>query len=74
MNKNFELNMYDNDYKDLVDKMKAYLKALEKLSNDDPEKAREVAKESLIKTGVLDENGEEKEKIVTESHLVLRKK
>lgn len=74
MNENFELNSYDNDYKDLLDEMKAYLKALEKLSNEDPEKAREVAKKALIRTGVLDENGEEKEKSVTESHLVLRRK
>ncbi len=34
MNKNFELNSYDNDYKDLLCGMKTYLKALERFSKN----------------------------------------
>ena len=74
MNENFELNSYDNDYKDLLDEMKAYLKALEKLYNEDPEKAREVAKKALIRMCVLDKNGEEKASIVNESQYTVKEK
>ena len=45
--------------------MKEYVENLEELSKTNPELAKQKAQEALIKTGVLDVNGNEKENIVT---------
>lgn len=42
-----------------------YADQLRALYQSDPKKARDKAKKALIRTGVLDREGKEKEKIVT---------
>ena len=44
---------------------KSVKKYIDSLKAMDPEKARQISRETLIKTGVLDENGNTKETIVT---------
>ena len=46
--------------------MKEYLENFKKLAKEHPEEAKKIATEVLIETGVLDENGNYKEQIVTE--------
>ena len=45
--------------------MKDYLEEFRELKRKDPEKAKEIAKKDLIDIGVLDEQGNPKENIVT---------
>jgi len=52
-----------------VDEMELYLEGLRQLATEDPVKAKEMARESLIKTGVLNEDGSVKEHIVDEPHV-----
>ena len=45
--------------------MKEYLEEFRELKRNNPEKAKEIAKQDLIDIGVLDEQGNPKENIVT---------
>lgn len=45
--------------------MKAYISEFEELKKNDPAKAKEISKKELKKIGVLDENGNPKDNIVT---------
>ena len=45
--------------------MQEYLDEFRELKRKDPEKAKEIAKQDLIDIGVLDEQGNPKENIVT---------
>ena len=41
----------------LLEQMKKYRLYLERLSKENPELAKKIAKEDLIRTGIIDENG-----------------
>ena len=45
--------------------MKEYVENFEEFVKTNPEEAKQIALEALIATGVLDENGNAKEQIVT---------
>lgn len=53
----------------MLQAMKQYLENFEKLAKENPEEAKIQAKESLIRCGVLNEDGSPKEHIVTEPHI-----
>ena len=50
--------------------MKEYVKNFEEFIKTNPEEAKQIASEALIATGVLDENGNAKEQIVTSSQYI----
>ena len=52
-------------HEEVLSAMREYIEAFEKLALENPKEAKEVARESLIKTGVLNEDGSHKESIVT---------
>lgn len=54
--------MVDNEF---VQKMEDYINMFEKLIAENPEKAKKEAKESLIRSGIANENGDIKEIIVS---------
>lgn len=54
-------------------KMKEYLESFKKFAKQNPDEAKKIAKEVLIETGVLDENGNSKEQIVTYGQYVNEK-
>lgn len=56
------LNSANNNSKNLI------LENFKNLAKKYPEEAKKIAMEILIETGVLDENGNSKEQIVTEQH------
>lgn len=49
-------------HEEFAKSVKEYIKSLKAM---DPEKAKQISRDTLIKTGVLDENGNTKETIVT---------
>ena len=50
--------------------MKEYVENFEEFIKTNPEEAKQIASEALIATGVLDENGNAKEQIVTSSQYI----
>lgn len=50
--------------------MKEYVENFEEFIKTNPEEAKQIALEALIATGVLDENGNAKEQIVTSSQYI----
>ena len=50
--------------------MKEYVENFEEFVKINPEEAKQIALEALIATGVLDENGNAKEQIVTSSQYI----
>lgn len=59
----------NRDKDSMLQAMKQYLENFEKLAKENPEEAKIQAKESLIRCGVLNEDGSPKEHIVTEPHI-----
>ena len=57
-----------------IELMKVYICDFEELKKSNPERAREISKRELKKIGVLDENGNPKENIVTGGHVPYIKK
>ena len=57
--------MFDNEkeYKAYIDGMDQYIEALKKLRENDPEKAKRQARESLINSGIFNSDGTPKEQI-----------
>lgn len=53
----------------MLQNMKQVMENLEKLAKENPEEARKQARESLIRCGILNEDGSQKEHIVTEPHI-----
>ena len=56
-------------HESILEAMRDYLEQFEKLALESPEEARQVAHQSLIDTGVLNEDGSPKENIVTDPHI-----
>ena len=50
--------MYGNTYEEEIEEMKKYIQNLKQLSETNPELAKKIARESLQKSGILDEKGE----------------
>ena len=59
------MNKNDN----MLQEMKQVMENLERLAKENPEEAKRQARESLIRCGLLNEDGSSKEHIVTESHI-----
>ncbi|BEG59059.1 hypothetical protein G4926_12040 [Anaerostipes hadrus] len=53
----------DINYKSYIKGMDDYIKEFEKLKKENPQEAKIRAKESLIESGVLDEEGNPKKQI-----------
>ena len=47
---------YNSSYKKMIEEQDEYLKAFKELSEKNPEKAKQIAIESLKRTGILDQN------------------
>lgn len=50
--------MYGNTYEEEIEEMNKYMQNLKQLSETNPELAKKIARESLQKSGILDEKGE----------------
>lgn len=49
--------------------MENYIKKLKSFAEENPEEAKIIARKTLIETGVLNNDGSQKENIVTEPHV-----
>lgn len=49
--------MYENLYKDAIKEIEKYKEDLKELSKTNPELAKKIARESLQRSGILDEDG-----------------
>ena len=57
--------MFENEkaYKAYIDGMDQYIKNLKKMKKENPERAREKARESLVESGVFNSDGTPKKNI-----------
>ena len=62
------LKLNETENKKMI--MKEYVENFEEFVKTNPEEAKQIALEALIATGVLDENGNAKEQIVTSSQYI----
>ena len=62
------LKLNETENKEMT--MKEYVENFEEFVKTNPEEAKQIALEALIATGVLDENGNAKEQIVTSSQYI----
>jgi len=49
---------HSSSYKKMIEEQDEYIKALEMLAKENPDRAKELALESLKRTGILDEKGD----------------
>lgn len=54
-----------NDHEIFMRKASEYIEYPENLKKTDPEEAKRISREALIRSGVLNEDGSKKERIVT---------
>lgn len=64
------LKLNETEKKEMT--MKEYVENFEAFAKTNPEEAKQIALEALIRTGVLDENGNAKEQIVTSCQYIAK--
>ena len=64
------LKLNETEKKEMT--MKEYVENFEAFAKTNPEEAKQIALEALIRTGVLDENGNAKERIVTSCQYIAK--